>query len=48
MVPNMPQNKKFFVDKEVLFTDILLLLLCMKDEASHIKQSFKLFVSLKT
>jgi hypothetical protein len=43
----MPQ-KKSIVHKEVLFIDTLLLLLCVKNEAGHIKQSFKLFISLKT
>jgi len=47
MVPNIPPKKKSIVDKEVLFIDMLLLL-CMKDEARHIKQSFKLFISHKT
>jgi len=36
------------VDKEVLFIDVLLLLLCVNNDGRHIKQNFKLFISLKT
>jgi hypothetical protein len=38
-------TKKSLVAKEVLFIDMLL---CMKGEGRHIKQSLKLFISLKT
>jgi hypothetical protein len=46
--PKYATKNKSIVHKEVLFVDMLLLLLCVKDKARHIKQSFKLFISLKT